>query len=181
VFTDKRGKKIIFVAHCVLNQNAKLDECAYYSGVMTEITQFLIKSGVGIIQMPCLELISLGLDRDADLEITRSVASEDTRIAKRMIEERVLKTIQDVVDRIVYQIIQYQKNGFEVIGLIGVNGSPTCGVEISWANDAELKKNGIFIKMLTKELQNHKISINMRGVIAKEPKKALEIVKGMFN
>lgn len=32
MFDDKRGKKLILVSHCILNQNAKLDECAHYPG-----------------------------------------------------------------------------------------------------------------------------------------------------
>ena len=91
MFTDKRSKEIILVAHCILNQNAKLDECAFYPGVIREITQLLVDSGMGIIQMPCPELMFLGLDRDVDLSTNPTVASEDTRIALRMENEQIIK------------------------------------------------------------------------------------------
>ncbi len=66
MFTDARSRKIIFVAHCVLNQNAKIDRCARYPGAMPELAAFLLQSGVGIVQLPCPELLALGLDRQAD-------------------------------------------------------------------------------------------------------------------
>ena len=42
------------VAHCLLNQNARIDRCAYFPGAMGEAAQALLDSGVGVLQMPCL-------------------------------------------------------------------------------------------------------------------------------
>jgi hypothetical protein len=42
VFTDSRSKKVVFVAHCVLNQNAKIDRCARYPGAMRELAEYLV-------------------------------------------------------------------------------------------------------------------------------------------
>ncbi|AJQ26160.1 hypothetical protein JBW_00808 [Pelosinus fermentans JBW45] len=38
--------------------------------------------------MPCPELLYLGLDREVDPRMSRTVESEDTRVAKRMKEAK---------------------------------------------------------------------------------------------
>lgn len=86
LFQDKRSKKIVLAAHCVLNQNSKIDACTHYPGVILEATKALLNTNVGIIQMPCPELLYLGLDREVDPRMSRTVESEDTRVAKRMKE-----------------------------------------------------------------------------------------------
>ena len=63
MFTDKRSKRVIFVAHCILNQNAISDGTADYPGSHVDIIRTLLDAQVGIIQMPCPELCCLGLDR----------------------------------------------------------------------------------------------------------------------
>ena len=77
MFTDKRSKKVIFVAHCVLNQNAISDGTALYPSAHTDIIQKLLKSQVGIVQLPCPELLCLGLDRGNPEGATSPVTVEN--------------------------------------------------------------------------------------------------------
>lgn len=177
MFQDKRGKKIVLTAHCFLNQNSKIDQCAHYPGVILEATKTLINTGAAIIQMPCPELFYLGLDRDVDLQTNRTVESEDTRVAKRMQEEKAKVLCKSMADGIVYQIEEYIKLGFEIVGLIGMNGSPTCGVNTTWEDGQELKGKGIFIELLEKTLKDKGISINMIGITARDPIHAVAAVK----
>ena len=173
MFEDKRSKRVILVAHCVLNQNAKLDRCAYYPGAIEEITQAILESGAGILQMPCPELLCLGLDREAKSGAIPSVEEEDTRIAIRMKEPKARVVCRKIVDDIVYQIEEYRKNGFEIIGVIGINGSPTCAVEMTWSANREKEGPGVFISLLAEELGKRSISVLMKGIKASEPKKAV--------
>ena len=182
MFDDKRSKKVLLVAHCILNQNAKIDRCAYYPGIMREVAEALIEAGVGIIQMPCPELIYLGLDRQADREAPTSVESEDTRVAGRMAEEGGLACCRLFATALVNQVQAYQKFGFEVLGIVGINGSPTCGVETGWRNDQEVQGPGIFVQILREELGRQGISLPMRGVKGYEPRQAvaklMELIAG---
>ena len=68
MFTDGRSKRIIFIAHCMLNQNSISDGTADFPSLNKEILNFLIEKDIGIIQMPCPELCCLGLDRGNILE-----------------------------------------------------------------------------------------------------------------
>lgn len=42
-FSDVRSKKVIFVAHCVLNQNARLDQYACTSSAIGPVVQEILK------------------------------------------------------------------------------------------------------------------------------------------
>ncbi|VBB07134.1 Hypothetical protein LUCI_2378 [Lucifera butyrica] len=177
MFQDGRSKKIVLVAHCVLNQNSKIDACAHYPGVILEATKALLDGEAGIIQLPCPELLCLGLDREADIEAIRTVESEDTRVANLMKNENVKCLCQSMVDNVVYQVEEYRKHGFQIIGLLGINGSPTCGVDTTWSDDREYVGQGVFIELLEKAFRDKGIFINMIGIKARDPKQAVVAVE----
>ena len=60
---DDRSKKIVFVSNCLLNANNKVQEFARYPGMFTEVVRTLDKYGVGIMQMPCPEVLHIGCQR----------------------------------------------------------------------------------------------------------------------
>ena len=84
MFTDGRSKKVIFLAHCLLNQNAISDGTAVYPAAFRELVQLLLDREVGIVQMPCPELCCLGLDRGDIHGAERPVVEENTRIRRAM-------------------------------------------------------------------------------------------------
>src|ERR1017187_4754761 len=52
---------------------------------MRELAEYLVESGLRIVQMPCPELAYLGLDRQVDHRLAATtVESEGTRVAFRM-------------------------------------------------------------------------------------------------
>ena len=63
MFDDIRSKKIVFIAHCLINQNAISDGTAVYPAAFTDLINLLMQNDIGIVQMPCPELCCLGLDR----------------------------------------------------------------------------------------------------------------------
>lgn len=180
MFSDKRSKKIILVSHCILNQNTKLDECAHFPGPVWDVVKLLADRGYGIIQMPCPELLLLGLDRQVNHSNNPTVHSEDTRIAKFMKEDKAQEFCIKLTEKIIYQVEEYQKNDFEVVGLIGINGSPTCGVETTWYENEEVKGKGEFIKILAKEFEKRGIHMKMAGIKSIDPDIAVKIVMKMI-
>lgn len=168
---------MVFVAHCVLNQNAKVNQCAHYPGVMRELAEYLVESGLGIVQMPCPELTYLGLDRQMDTRMVGTVESEDTRIAVRMRESAARSACSRLVEDIAYQMGEYRKNGFEVVGILGINGSPTCGVETNWSEDKEAPGAGVFLQALGERLENNGMVVPIRGVKAANPSEAVFTAK----
>lgn len=181
MFDDKRSKKAVFVAHCILNQNAKLDKCAHYPGPIRETAQLLLDSGVGVIQLPCPELMYLGLDRETEETAHPTVMEEDTRIARRMRTEKSQAVCQRIVDDILYQIEEYQKHGFEIIGFVGINGSPTCGVNTTWMENKEVEGYGVLVSLLFDALSQKGIAMDMTGIKACDPVSAQQAVKSLLD
>lgn len=168
MFTDGRSKKVIFIAHCILNQNAISDGTADFSNLNKEVTEFLIKKDVGIIQMPCPELCCLGLDRGNILGAESEVVAENTRIRREISKSPAIDKLMFLVDYVILQIKEYIKNDFHVMGIIGSNRSPSCGVETTSDNNKEIEGQGVFIEKLREALNKEKISIKFIGIKANE-------------
>lgn len=181
MFEDKRSKKIILVANCVFNQNVKLDQLAVYPGAIKEAAEALVDSGIGILQMPCPEMLHLGLDRQVDRNSCPSPEEEKSRIAQRMTNADGKAFCRGLANSLVDQIEDYRKNGFEIVGLAGINGSPTCGVETTWLNDREQDGQGVWIKTLTEEFNKKSLSIPMGGIKPGEPLKAVATVMELLD
>ncbi len=177
MFADGRSKRVIFVAHCILNQNAKIDRCARCPGAMRELAAYLVESGLGIVQMPCPELVVLGLDRQADPSRDPTIESEDTRVAARMREAPARAACWALAADVAHQIAQYLHHGFEVVGLLGINGSPTCGVETNWRDGEEPPGPGVFIESLRSRLESDGAEIPFRGVKAYDPRHAVSAAR----
>ena len=60
---DGRSMKVILVAHCALNQNARHVKCADFPAMFEPLLEYLQSENVGVIQMACPELRALGLGR----------------------------------------------------------------------------------------------------------------------
>ncbi len=52
----QRSKNIVFVSHCLLNQNARAIGKERAPGVIKDIVEVLNESGVGIVQLSCPQL-----------------------------------------------------------------------------------------------------------------------------
>lgn len=113
MFNDARSKKIIFVAHCLLNQNSISDGTAEYTGSVQDIIRLIIDSNIGIVQMPCPELLCLGLDRGNTEGSKSPVVEENTRIRAQMKNHFMQNKINRLVNNIIFQIIEYKKHGFK--------------------------------------------------------------------
>lgn len=138
----KRSKKIIFVSHCILNQNTVVEPLARAKGPYTKILKEILNQGIGIHQLPCPEFIHLGLQRKP-----MKKSEYDTpryRSLCRKLSQNVLQTIQE-----------YLKNGYEILGVIGIGNSPTCDIS---------GNRGIFMEELFELLKKSNIQLNMLDV-----------------
>lgn len=180
MFEDKRSKSIIILAHCIINQNAKSDGTASYGGTITELVDLLNSTDIGIVQMPCPELHCLGLDRGDVRGGMRPVIEENSRIRNMIKQERNLKMIECLIHSVVYQIEEYLKNGFEIKGIVGINRSPSCGVETTSMDNKEIEGQGVFIKELQKQIAKKEFQIPIVGIKVFEPKNAIAIVKNLI-
>ena len=162
-FQDCRGGKLVLVPHCAANQNARLAACAESPAGMTELLGGLLDRDIGVIQMPCPELMVMGLDR-GDLHIYTALNTRSGRTACR-------KLAKDLC----YQVRQYRDCGMRVLGVLGKNGSPACGVEQTF-RDEPGPGMGVFIEELAAELKAQEIPLEIAGVLDTDPGAALAVV-----
>ncbi len=180
MFTDARSKTVVFVAHCILNQNSISDGTADYPGSIREILELLCASDVGIVQLPCPELICLGLDRGNVYGSASPVVEENTRIRGMMGSDSATEKLKRLVDDVVFQISEYLRYGFEIRGIVGINRSPSCGVETTSKDNREVEGEGVFIEALRSELDRKSIKIKMVGIRSSEPEEAVKTVRELI-
>jgi len=148
MFDDQRSKKVILVLHCLLNQNARIDGCAYFPGAMGEAAQAVVESGIGVLQMPCPELCCLGLDRAG-----RFRDGADLGIREALLEGEGRAACEALVQHVMHNVREYRKHGFEIVGVVGNDGSPACGVELThYVDRGEGPGPGAFVLLLREAL-----------------------------
>lgn len=160
---DGRSRKVIFVPHCLLNQNSRVAGAAERPAAVVELVVGLMRRDLGIIQMPCPELRAFGLHR-AHIEIGSELRTPRGRALCRHLAKELF-----------HQLREYSDYGIKVIGILGKNGSPSCGVEETWI-DGISPGSGAFIEALEEELEEQHFEIAMTGIRDSEPEKAIAVV-----
>lgn len=166
MFTDGRSKRVLFVAHCLLNQNAISDGTADYPACHADIVRMLLDAQVGIVQMNCPELCCLGLDRGDVHGAERAIVVENTRIRRQMQQQPAAGRHSGAGRTGPVADFEYEAHGFTVCGIIGMNRSPCCGVDTTSDRDQEIAGQGVFISAIQSALQTAGYSIPMVGIKA---------------
>ena len=112
---DLRSRKVIFLAHCLLNQNSVVVGSAKRAGPVAEVLEGLIERGVGIVQLPCPEITHYGLRRF-------------WAVKEQYNNPGFRSHCKELATRIEQMISEYQRNGYAVVALVGIKGSPSCGI-----------------------------------------------------
>ncbi len=113
--SDQRSHQVIFLSHCCLNQNAKVRGIASYPGAITPLVELLLKTGVGIYQMPCPEMAYLGNMRWGQVK---------DQYNNPMFRRHCQKIAETIVD----QVENYLQCGYRILGFVMMDGSPVCGL-----------------------------------------------------
>ena len=153
--------KIAFIAHCLLNQNAKVLGGAKRPGMWEPTIDLLVEKGWTIRQMPCPELAFGGAKR---FWWVREQA--DTPLYRRHCR-RLAATVAAVME-------PHVSAGDDVI-LVGVDSSPTMGVDFqpssaTWGGEPNLGEDdamlvageGIFLEELRAELGSRGLPLPRR-------------------
>ena len=170
----KRSKRIIVVAHCILNANAKVGPLAMYPGVLREVMDQFIEDGTGILQLPCPESSYLGINRWG-------------MCREQYDHPNFRRHCRKILTPSVDQIETFIAAGYEICGVIGADGSPNCGVtktpsglmggvisDISTV-EAQLKdfryidQSGVFFTELKSMFSDRKILVKFMAIDEKNP------------
>ena len=122
-FLDARSKKVIIVAHCVLNQNARIDTCATAPAVFPKVVEALMERDIGILQYPCPELGFLGMGRQGQdcASWDGSYEHESGEVYDQMSVPEGREFLRGLAENLVYQIKEYRKYDFKVLGVLGID------------------------------------------------------------
>jgi uncharacterized protein YbbK (DUF523 family) len=129
---DKRSGRVVFVSHCILNENVRYLGGAGRRGSIDEVVDGFQAAGVGICQMPCPEQRAWG--GVAKRSLIPMYGSEGTlryRLRRPLTLVFLWRTrwvYGRLARRVVRDIADYARSGFEVAGVVGVGASPSCGV-----------------------------------------------------
>lgn len=178
MFNDQRSRRVIFLAHCILNQNAISDGTADYPAAHWEVVRTLLDARVGIVQMPCPELCCLGLDRGDPQGAESPVVVENTRIRSAIQEPGAAAEMAGLVRQVVHQVSEYLQNGFDVVGIVGMDRSPSCGVNTTSDENQELAGQGVFMAAVQSALAEAGLQVPIIGVKAVN---AVERVRALLN
>jgi len=147
----ERGKKVMFVSHALLNQNAMAKGKERAPGVVKEVVELLAEAGVGIVQIPCPELDMFGLDR-----APKTKDALDTKPFRASCRKLACSVLE--------QVEMYLKKNYNVVGVLGVEFSPTWAVHQVENGSRNSPGKGIFIEELEDEMRKKRFQVPIIGV-----------------
>ena len=186
-------KKIIFVSHCILNTASKVvmynrEEMESEERLRKQFLKKAAEHNVDIIQLPCPEFTLYGANRWGH------VSNQFDNVFFRTHCRKILLPV-------INQLKEYlaHEDRFQVLGFVGIDGSPSCGVDYTCVADwygafesrTDLsetldqcrmeKKPGIFMTVLMELLKEEHLEkcINISALFAPEPQKCLDILDEM--
>lgn len=184
---DARSHRVVFLSHCLLNQNTRYLGGAVCPGVVRRAVEPYLDEGVGIVQLPCPEQrVWGGVLKSRWLWVLdhRWVARAGPALARlavpylRLRYARLARAVADDVEDCL-------SAGLTVTGVVGVAGSPSCGVSTTlslpdalagiarcplapvtseWLNDRVVEPalrpgTGLFVQALTDELARRHLDV----------------------
>lgn len=129
---DDRGRRVAFLSHCLLDENVRYPGGAGRCAGVQELADELLESGVALHQMPCPEVLAWGgVRRRSFTPVLRAAGTRRVRVVRRLLPLFELYTrvrYARLARRVARDITSYRKAGVDVVSVVGVDGSPSCGV-----------------------------------------------------
>lgn len=142
----------------------------HFPGAVTPVVQFCLDNDIGIMQMPCPELLcaSGGFGRAPH--------------GKQWYEQNGLReTAREIAHGQVRYINRLIENGFEIIAIVGVEFSPACAVTYLNRGQSLYREQGIFVEELQCALREKNIAIPMIGISQRWQKKMRRDLEKLLN
>lgn len=113
------GRKVVVLAHCMLNQNTKPDRRARFAGAVKPVLDVLAEEGLGIFQLQCPEIGFAGPWR-----FSQVIQQYDTPRYRDHCRDLVVST----VDQLEHCLRPMDEGEDYRVAVVGVEGSPSCGI-----------------------------------------------------
>lgn len=178
-------EKIIFLSHCILNKSSKVKNYGREKNIAKEekiksLIKCIMDNNISIIQLPCPELTCYGIKRWG-------------HVKEQFDTPHFRKHCREIFSIYLEQIEEYTNNGYEVLGIVGIDGSPSCGVnrtcggnwggELSCNDELQnivesikmVNEKGIFMEEIKKILEEKQLNINIIGLDEKNIEQIYEL------
>ena len=129
---DERGRRVMLVSHCLLNQNTRYAGGATRPGAVAEAVDELVAAGYGIHQLPCPERLAWGgVLKPLSLRLHHSKGGALYPLRGALLRVFVWWTrlaYWRLAREVVRDVADYSRSGITVAGIVGIGASPSCGV-----------------------------------------------------
>lgn len=176
---DERGGRVVFLSHCLLNQNTRYPGGAFRPGAVMEVAGPYLNEGAGICQLRCPEQVAWGGVGKRYLVFFwgRPWLRPLARLGLATFLRYTRLRYRTLARRVAAQIADYRSNGADVVGVVGVGASPSCGVATTVDMAAALGPvAGCPLRRLDRQVVNEAIAAAVRpgrGIFIDELGKAL--------
>lgn len=186
-------QNILLVSHCVLNTASKVvlftpQDMAAEEALRVRFLTEAVQKGVQLIQLPCPEFTLYGARRWGHVS---------NQFDNPFFRAHCRAGLQPILQ----QLCEYRANSerFRILGIVGIDGSPSCGVDYTcygdWYGSFEGRTGldqtlatcrlgrgqGVLISELTKLLQEYGLlqTVPVVGLFAPEPEKCLSLLQNL--
>jgi hypothetical protein len=129
---DARGHRVVFLSHCLLNQNVRYPGGASRPGGLQDEVDGYLRDGVGVVQLPCPEQHAWGGVRKAlILPAYGSGGTVRAPLIRSLLPAFLVLTrwrYRRLARAAARDIASSQRAGCALLAVVGVDGSPSCGV-----------------------------------------------------
>ncbi|OBF51346.1 hypothetical protein A5756_20405 [Mycobacterium sp. 852002-53434_SCH5985345] len=129
---DERGRRVVLVSHCLLNENTRYAGGATRPGAVPEVVEELMNAGYGIHQLPCPERLAWGgVLKPHSLHLHHSKGGWLYPLRGPLLHAFVLWTrlvYRRLARQVARDVADYQRSGITVAGIVGIGASPSCGL-----------------------------------------------------
>lgn len=181
-------KNILFVSHCIVNRYSKVvsfKEKEEYEYNLKDLLNLIYEKDIGLVQLGCPEMQCYGLKRWG-------------HVREQFDHPHYRKECQKLAVSLVDQIIEYRKNDINIIGILGIMGSPSCGVKHTcsgnWYGEIGSNKNldamistvklvegqGIFTEEIRSSLEKENIEVDFLEYNKKHVDKLIEEIESLM-
>jgi hypothetical protein len=187
--SDERSGKVLFAAHCLLNENTRYMGGAFCPGIPPEFLRALSGLDCGIVQMACPERLAWGgVYKPLVYQFHGRGGGRAAHTFGRAVLPLYLGALgvrmRALARAVADEIEDYSRSGMTVLGIIGIRGSPTCSVTrgidmrayFEWSSRIDVRSvtrseqnevltrcacqgPGYFTRMLARQLRKKKLSV----------------------
>lgn len=130
---DARSGRVVALSHCLLNENVRYLGGATRLGAVDELVDVVQVAGVGICQLPCPEQQAWGGVLKRRLLLAYGSDHRGLGRMSKLLMPLFLAYTRwrygQLARRVAAELADYRRSGYRVVGIVGVDGSPSCGVQ----------------------------------------------------